>query len=202
MSSYIDILLLKADIGIGDTADDALLQLAIDAASAFIDQYTGRSFTAEVGATKYFLPTSASLLLLSPDIRTITSVATDSRGDGTYATTLTSGTHFLPLPFQSLPDAGMYSSLSIMGNSSLSFGTGQRVKVVGDWGYTVGGVAPAAIQKACLIQAGRLFQRKNAPFGILQTVDLGQFTRISKLDPDVEMILRPYKAASRSWVMV
>jgi hypothetical protein len=202
MSAYIDILLLKSAIGIGDSNDDALLQQSIDAASAWIDQYTGRSFTAEAAATKYFYPTSATLLNLSPDLRTVITVHVDTSGNGTYATALTNGTHFLPMPLQSLPDAGIYSSLSILGNSSLSFGTGQRVRVVGDWGYVVGGQPPATIQRACLIQAARYFKRKEAPFGVLQTTDLGQFTRLSKLDPDVEMLLKPYKTASQSWLMV
>lgn len=202
MPAYVDIMWLKSDMDISDDDSNSLLQLAIDAASAFIDQYTGRSFTAETAATKYFYPTSPTVLNLSPDIRTITTVHVDTQGNGGYATALTNGTHFLPMPLNPLPDAGIYTSLSILGNSSLSFGVNQRVRVVGDWGYVVGGQAPAAIQKACLIQAARLFKRREAPFGILQNTDLGTFTRMSKLDPDVQMLLTPYKAARLAWLLV
>lgn len=202
MTSYVSLTDMKLLLGIGDTNDDTPLQLALDAATAWIDQFTGRSFVAEAGATKYFYPTNPNLLTLSPDIRTITSVAVDSRGDGTYATSLTNGTHYQPMPFQGIPDSGIYSSLQILGNSSQSFGTAQRVKVVGDWGYVVGGQAPAPVRLACQMQATRWFMRKDAPFGILQSVDLGQFTRLGKLDPDVEALITPYKAGSRCWVMV
>lgn len=201
--SYTALTDMKLLLGIGDDADDTPLQLALDAATAWIDQFTGRSFVGETGATKYFYPTNPTLLQLSPDIRTITSVATDSRGDGTYATTLTSGTHYQPMPFQGIPDSGIYSSLQILGNSALSFGTAQRVKVVGDWGYVVGGQAPAPVRLACQMQATRWFKRaKEAPFGILQSTDLGTFTRLGSLDPDVEALVTPYKAGARKWAMV
>lgn len=201
--AYVALAELKLLLGIGDTASDIPLQLALDAATAWIDQFTGRSFAAETGATKYFYPTNPNLIQLTPDIRTVTSVAVDNRGDGTFATTLTSGTHFLSMPFQSRPDAGIYSSLHILGNSSLSFGVAQRVRVIGDWGYVVGGQAPASVRQACEIQAARLYKRATeAPFGILQSTDLGTFTRLTAVDQDVKALLTPFKAAALAWIMV
>jgi hypothetical protein len=194
MSAYVDLLLLKTALGIGDDDDNALLQLAIDAASALINEWTGRSFTAETAATKYFYPDSPNVLTLTPDIRTLTSVAVDSRGDLTFATSL-AATDYLLQPVQPFPDAGVYSQLVIAPNSSKAFYQGFQVKVIGDWGYTLGGVAPVAVQQACLLQASRIFKRREAPFGILQTTDLGQYTRISKADPDVEALLAPYRSA-------
>lgn len=203
MASYADLALLKAALAIGTTESDTLLQLALDAATTFIDQYTGRSFAGEAGATKYFVATDPNTLTLSPDIRVVTSVATDDRGDLSFSTTLAS-TDYRLLPLQSFPDAGIYSRLHIAGNSSKSFGCGQQVKVIGDWGYVVGGAAPEAIQQACLIQAGRIFKRREAPFGILQQTDLGTYARISAADPDVVALLDPYKVTTKSpgWVIV
>jgi len=202
-SSYATLAWLKTALQIADESDDSPLQLALDAATALIDQWTGRSFRDEAGATKYFWATSPNILELRPDIRTITSVAVDTNGDLTFATTL-AATDYLLAPLMPLPDTGIYTRLRIAPLSSRSFPQDRQVRVVGDWGYTVDGDAPAPIRQACLIQAERLFKRaREAPFGILQTTDLGQFTRISQADPDVMALIDPYKGAvAGEWVAV
>jgi hypothetical protein len=56
-------------------------------------------------------------------------------------------------------------------------------------------VLPNVIREAGLLQAGRLFKRQSATFGIatVGTVDGGQGMRLlAKLDPDVELLLSPY----------
>lgn len=201
MAGYTDLLVLKATIGATNDADDAALQLAIDAASRMIDQYTGRTFTAETAATKYFFPTSYTFLDLTPDIRTVTSVAVDNVGDLTFATSLAS-TDYLKLPLNPLPDSGIYNALQISAISSKVFYVGQQVKVIGDWGYTVNGYAPSVIEQACLLQASRLFKRRESPFGILQSVDLGTYTRISNVDPDVKALVMQYRHPAKLLVMV
>ncbi len=201
MTAYAALATLKLDVGISDANDDALLQLALDAATTWIDQYTGRSFVGETGATKYYYPTASRYLDLTPDIRTVTSINTDINGDGTFTDSF-AATDYLLAPLNPEPDAGIYSRIEITPLSAKSFTPNRRIKVVGDWGYTVSGAAPPSIQKACLIQASRLFKRKEAPFGILQTTDLGQFTRISALDPDVKALLDPYRASTKVWVVV
>lgn len=199
--SYADLPLLKAAMQIADEGDDSLLQMALDAASALIAGWTGRSFAAETGATKYFYPTSAGVVDLAPDIRTVTSVAVDTVGDLTFATTLAS-TDYQLWPLNPRPDAGIYSALRVAPLAAHYWTAGRQVRVVGDWGYVVGGVAPMQVQQACLIQAERLFKRaREAPFGILQSTDLGQFTRISAMDPDVLALVAPYKGGT-AWVAV
>lgn len=201
MVAYASLALLKTHMGIGDTTDDALLQKALDTATLWIDQYTGRSFAGETGATKYFYPTNSRYLDLTPDIRTVTSVAVDEDGDLTFGDVFAS-TDYLLTPLNPEPDAGIYSRLEIAPLSGKSFLGRRQVRVVGNWGYTVGGVAPANIEYACLLQATRLFRRRDAPFGILQTTDLGQFTRISAMDADVKNLLDPYKSGVKAWVIV
>lgn len=200
MAGYTDLLVLKATIGATNDSDDAALQLAIDAASRMIDQYTGRSFTAETAATKYLYPRSYTDLDLVPDIRTVTSVAVDTVGDLSYSTTFAS-TDYIKLPLMPFPDSGIYNRLQIAPTSSQLFYPGLQVKIVGDWGYTISGYAPAVVEQACLLQASRLFKRRESPFGILQSTDLGTYTRISKADPDVMALLQVYRHPSRVWVM-
>lgn len=203
MASYADLALLKAHLSASSDGaanftpeDEALLQLCLDAATGMIDQFTGRTFRAETAATKYFTATDYDILTLTPDIRTVTSVAIDDDGDLSFGTVLAS-TDYWKLPLQPYPDAGIYSQIKLSPRSSQAFAPDYQVKIVGDWGYVVNGAAPMPVQEACLLQAARLYNRRSAPFGILQTVDLGQFTRISKTDPDVQMLLSPYRAVAR-----
>lgn len=199
--SYADILYLKSQLGISDTADDALLQRALNAASLWIRRWTGRSFEAETAVTKVFYPSNSRYLDLSPDIRTLTTIEVDVNGDGSYTDDFAASDYIL-LPLTPEPDAGIYSRVEIASLSGKSFPSRRRVRITGDWGYVVDGVAPEDVQAACLLQAGRLFKRgKEAPFGVLQTTDLGQFTRISTMDPDVKALLDPYKSGTKHWIV-
>jgi len=204
MASYADLDLLRAHLSASSdgaanfTADDTvLLQKCLDAATGMIDFFTGRKFVAESAATKYFQASCYESLDLTPDIRTVTSVTVDKLGDLTYTLTLAANTDYWLEPLQGFPDSGIYNRIVIAPRSSQAFYPGYRVKVIGDWGYVVGGLAPAMVVQACLLQAARLYNRRGAPFGILQTVDLGQFTRISTVDPDVMALLKPYRAVAR-----
>lgn len=199
--SYADLATLKFHLSASSDgtasftdADNVLLQLCLDAATSLIDRHTGRTFAAEDAATKYFIPTCADTLDLTPDIRSVDSITVDNDGDLSFGLTLSASDYWL-LPVQSYPDSGIYSQVAIAPRSSQAFTVGYQVKVIGDWGYVVDGEAPAPVREACALQAARLYARRGAPFGILQSVDLGQFTRISKADPDVMALLAPYRAA-------
>jgi hypothetical protein len=205
MASYADLGLFKSYIeaSADDTSQDGLMQYALDAATGFIDTYTGRSFRAETAVAKRFTPLSPNYLDLIPDIRSVTTVKLDDDADFTFGTTLAASDYYL-LPLVPLPDAGIYQRLQIAPTSSMAFtwsGTTQ-VEITGDWGYVVNGAPPATIITACLLQASRLFSRRGAPFGVLENTDIGQFTRIGTMDPDVKALLSPYKASSAAWVMV
>lgn len=60
--------------------------------------------------------------------------------------------------------------------------------------------APSPIRQATLLQASRLFVRKNSPYGIAGSPDMGSELRLlAKLDPDVEVLVRPYRL--QWWVL-
>ena len=48
-------------------------------------------------------------------------------------------------------------------------------------------------EQAALLQAARLYKRKDAPFGVAGAGALGQVVAISDLDPDVRMMLFPVR---------
>lgn len=184
-----------------DTADDAGLQLALDASTRQIDAYCGRTFTSEVGATKLYYPSSATVLEVV-DLVSVTSLASDSHGDRTFVTTFTPDQYEL-LPYQDAAGAPAvrYQVVHIWGNSSRSFTPGYLVQVVGDFGYLENGAAPAEVRQANLIQAARLWKRRETPLGILSNTDLGTFERLSKSDPDVAALLAGY-SRTQDWVLV
>lgn len=206
--SYADLASLQAWMSAGDDSsvtftgdDEAALQLLLDAATTWIQQYTGRSFAAETGATKYFYATAPGSLAL-PAIRTLTSLAYDSNGNGTFSTALTQGTDFYLTPLNPQPDAGIYTGVRVYPYSSRGFYGQYRVRVIGNWGYTINGQAPPNVQQACVLLASRWWARKGAPLGIIQNTDIGTFRSLQKSDADVESLLVPYTAPAREWSLV
>lgn len=195
MTSYSTLSDLKAYLSITDVNSDQQLLRVLEAASLWIDSYTGRVFAKDAAdTTRTFYPNNDGTVSV-PDLVSVTSLKTDSQGNHGFNTTLTVNTDYELLPLDGPP----YDTVRIWPTSSKSFAPGRLVQIVGKFGYAVGTGAPAAVQQACLILAARYFKRAEAPFGILQTVDLGQFTRISKEDPDVISLLAPYRV---SWVAV
>jgi len=52
---------------------------------------------------------------------------------------------------------------------------------------------PGPIQEACLIQASRLFRRKDAPFGMVGSPEMGYSAIIGRLDPDIALAINDYR---------
>jgi hypothetical protein len=62
--------------------------------------------------------------------------------------------------------------------------------VTGTWGYSA--TPPQAVADACVILAARYYKRKDAPFGVVGTPELG-FMRVTPRDHDVLALLMPFK---------
>jgi hypothetical protein len=76
---YVTLAQVKQYLGITGTSEDALLTRLIDAASAAIDRYTGRRFTAST-ATRQIRREHivGDVFLLPDDLRALTQVVTDT----------------------------------------------------------------------------------------------------------------------------
>lgn len=187
-NGYATLAEIKARLGIptADTADDTVLEAVIEAASRAIDNETGRVFYATT-ATKYFRADDGDLLFI-PDLLSVTTLKTDSDGDRTYETTWATTDYDLE-PYNDAP----YTRIRLTPSGRYSFPTHAKgVEIAGSWGYNATGSYPDAINEACLILASRLFKRKDAPFGVAGTAEMGQL-RIGKTDPDVAGLLYPYR---------
>jgi hypothetical protein len=187
---------LKQSLAITDAASDVDLERALDAASRWIDEYTGRVFHLQTAQTKDYYPSGTDVVRVA-DLVAVTTIHVDTAGNRTYSTALSPADYELwPLggpPYQEVrmwPLAG-----------TRSFSPGRRVRIVGTFGCVVDGAAPVAVREATLILASRYYKRGEAPFGVLASVDLGQFERITREDPDVVSLLGPWRLTS-NWVLV
>lgn len=173
---------LKARLDIENTDMDAILEQIIEAASRQVDGWCRRTFT-DGDAVRSLTADSGCLMILPEDLFEITSIAVDRDGDGVYETpweTTDVDTQPYPGPYQVLRP-----------RNGKSFPTHRyAVQVTGLWGF--GGDVPPAIREATLLQAARLYKRKDAPFGIAGTADHGQLQTISKIDPDVKELIAPF----------
>jgi hypothetical protein len=198
---YATVAELRSYVGIpaGDTTDDTLLTLALDASTEAIDAYAGRKFTADAAAvTRYYTAISSDLVRID-GIQTTTdlAVAVDDDGDGTYETTLTRDTDYRLEPPNAPADGRPWTGLAAFGTRR--FPTRSRAgRVTARFGWTT---VPAAVKQACLLQASRLFKRKDAPFGIAGSLEMGSEMRLlAALDPDVQAVLQPFRVGW--WVVV
>jgi len=176
-------------IPVSDTVDDALLELAINAASRDIDQATERQFFS-ASATRIYTPRD-SYITDTDDIVSVTTIKTSTAADGVFDTTWTATDYQLePLngiagglavPFDSIRAVGDYT-FPISGQEA-------TVQVVGTFGFSA---VPVAIEQAAVLLASRIFKRNDSPGGVMGFGDIG-VVRVSRIDPDIDRLIMPYK---------
>jgi hypothetical protein len=184
---------LKAQLGIEvtDTSRDALLDKALTSASRGIDRATGRRFWLDAAATartyrlhQRVVHEEDGDVLLVDDIGSITGMTVESAsaGGGTY----TAVTGYETTPDNALADGypvtGLLRPNSIWGTSFT------RIRVTAKFGWPA---VPDDIAQACLIQASRLYKRKDSPEGVMGSAEWG-VVRLSRRDPDVWNLIEPY----------
>lgn len=180
---------LKARLGITDSQDDSVIAAVLAAVSREIDDWTGRRFYA-ASETRYYTADSSELLWLD-DVLSISSLATDEAGDRTYATAWSASYYDLE-PYNAALQGKPYSRLRARTGAFPL--THRGVKVIGSFGYA--STTPPVIKEACLIQSSRIFRRRDAPLGVVGAPDIGQIILRGQLDPDVKVMIQPYRLIS------
>ena len=198
VNGYATLAELKTYIGLSGSGQDTNLENAINGASRQIDAITGRFFYQTSSDIKYFTPDNA-LFLIVPDISTPSGliVQLDDNDDGTHEKTITVDTDFYlkPLDAGNQIDGEEFSPITELAildtRSSERFDPTivKHVKVTAQWGFSA---VPKSIKQACLIQALRLFKRKDAPFNILGNEQTGQIELFNKFDPDARELIKGY----------
>jgi hypothetical protein len=186
-----------------DVYDDIILTSVLTAASRSIDQATNRQFGISDN-TEAFTYTmlegrrfnDQSERFYSPavyrsplkyhqeidDLMTTSGLIIQTGPDMNTLTTITDYTLF---PYNAAPKGRPWTEIHINQRP------GEVTTVTAKWGWTA---IPETIKAATLIQAARFFKRRDAPFGIAGSPDMGSELRLlSKLDPDVAVMVVPYK---------
>lgn len=182
--AYATVPQLKAYVSIpdDDTVDDTELAGKIVAASRSIDQHTRRQFgqVDELEARTYTAHARVGGAL----------VVVDDVVDTTGLAVMVDGAAVTPdrlWPSNAVLKGGAFMRLWLPIGTSCAT---DAVEVTALWGWPA---VPPTILEATLLQASRLFKRRDAPFGVAGSPDLGSEIRLlAKVDPDVAVMLKPY----------
>ena len=194
-NGYCTLTQIKAAVRITDAVDDALLEMAVESASRMIDAECDRNFYSSGTATRDFIPND-DYTVDTDDLTTIVSVKLDDAGELTFPITLaTTDYQKEPVNQRVSGNAFPITRLRMIGDYLLPiWGKQATVRIEGVYGFTP---VPIQVVQATAIQASRIFKRLDSPLGIAGYGDLGAI-RVGKVDPDVSMLIRPFKKIAAS----
>ena len=189
-NEYADLSVLKTSLGLEDDDDsrDVLLAAALASASRSIDTACGRRF---------WLDTEASARTYNPSGRTVCGedgerlLIDDAGVAPTLVETGAAGSWTALTGYETGPDNALARSRPIVSllHGTASWGRGPtRVRITAQWGWPS---VPDEISQATVIQASRLFKRKDSPEGVTGSAEWG-VVRLSRRDPDVWALIEHY----------
>lgn len=187
---------LRSFIADGTTSSENELSLAIETASRSVDRACNRQFgKADEVESRWYEASFDSRSAFGPqrrwtvdvdDIMTTTALVVEL-GDG-LTVTGEPLTGVIPTPINAVANGKPWTKLLLP--QSASIGSNRQVRVTGLFGWTA---VPDAIKLATMIQASRLFARRQSPFGILGSPETGGELRLlERLDADLMTSVRPY----------
>ena len=194
-NGYCTLTQIKAATKITDNIDDTLLEMAVEAASRMIDAECDRNFYSGGTATRDFVPND-SYTVDTDDLTSIVSVKLDDSGNLTFPVTLALKDYQTePVNQKVSGNPFPITRLRMIGEHLLPiWGKQATVRIEGVWGFTP---TPIQVTQACVLQAGRIFKRNDSFLGVAGFGDMGA-VRVGKVDPDVAMLIRPFKKIAAS----
>lgn len=186
---------LKEKLGIeaSDTTRNTLLTSALASASRSIDKTTGRRFWLDPAlVARTYNPRGKVVCdddgetLLVDDIGSATGLVVETGPAAGPWTTVTG--------YETTPDNAFVNGRAITGllrpGSTWAWqrGSTTRVRVTARFGWPA---VPDDITEAAMIQASRLYKRKDSPEGIIGSAEWG-VRNLSRRDPDVWALIEPY----------
>lgn len=197
--SYAQLAVLKETLGIlpSDTTRDAILLAKLDAASRSVEKYCdGRRFyLATVASARTFATRRVVCLRDGTQRLPIDDVGfatmTVEIGDGSTYTTITD--------YETHPDNALAKGepIEALVSTGTQWSSNRRIRVTARWGWPA---YPTAVVESTLLQASRLYRRKDSPEGVAGSAEWG-LVRVPNLDPDVKALLMnaglatPFRAA-------
>lgn len=197
---YITLAELKEHLKVEVMTFDAKLVNVITSVSRWIDNHCERHFyqdgTAGSEVARVFDSADSRLLKLGVfnDLVSVTEVATDDDRDGTFETVWAASDYQpLPLnpdaapettPFREIRSTGTRTFPQVLRTSPVGL-----IRITGVWGWPA---VPETVREACLMQAARIFKRREAPEGVLGFDQFGTVRVSGRPDPDVQANLAAY----------
>lgn len=178
---------------IDEPDNDTQIENVIEAVSRTIDQVLTkrrgvmtRFYTTASDETRIYRARFEDLCVID-DLLTVTSVKTDTTGDGTYDTTLTAYRQ-LPVNNGLDTDEPSYALGINPGGTSFSL-LPYGVEVVGTFGFSTEAAQPDAINEACFLAASRLWARRDSLFGLSGTTAIANDAVEDAIIKDPEIML-------------
>lgn len=168
----------------------ALLQRALGATSRGIERFCGQRFWQDSSVqTRVYRPDLIDIAWTAPiSTRTGLIIATDTGGDGTYATTWATTDYELQ-PLDADADGDAYAWWRIHAVDRYMFpttGKAAPLQVTARFGWSE---IPADVNQACIIRAAAIFKRKESVAGITGFDGFGAVRISRRRDPDVAELL-------------
>lgn len=191
MDVYVPLPMLKAALTMKGTVEDRddLLQLALDAAHEAVDGHCGRRFGLDEAVSARTYELDGTLIrepdgdrVLVDDIGAVAGLIVEYGSDTAGWTVITTSS-------RSRPDNAITRGRPV---TSLRYAAGAipwsvaaEARVTAKWGWPA---VPNKVKQATLLEAMRLYKRKESPEGVLGVAEWGPL-RVSRVDPDVEKLL-------------
>jgi hypothetical protein len=167
--------------------------------SRAIDNACQRTFFQQAAQARTFVTQSAAMLTLGAfnDLVSVTTLKFDRDGDGVFEETI--GASNFGLLDSDFPETGPYTAVELYNQTWYPIpggtaGTGRKMltQITGTWGWPA---VPAQVKQACRLQVARVMKRQESPLGVAGFGEFG-VVRVSRLDPDIDAMLQPYKLLS------
>lgn len=171
-----------------DTSRDEQLMAALAAASRGIDRATGRRFWLDDSPAPRVFRLDGRVacqadgdLLLVDDVGSAAGLVVETGSGATWA---------VVTDYESQPDNALADGRPITGflRSGAWGSYTTRVRVTARFGWPA---VPDEVTEASLIQATRLYKRKDSPEGIIGSAEWG-VRNLSRRDPDVWALIEPF----------
>lgn len=180
---YVSVSDLKSYARIPDAVDDTQVAYAVSAASRAVDRHTNRQFglLAAPQARKYTARWDSRRCKYVVEIDDLMTAG------GLVVATDNTITDYSLQPSNADLNGTPWTQIILNTGGTR---TEDGVTVTAQYGWTT---VPVAIQQATLLQASRFLARREAPFGIAGSPDVGSELRLlAAVDPDVAVVLGPY----------
>lgn len=178
-------------LNFSNTDHDTILESVIEGVSRAIDNWCGRHFYS-ASETRYYTAKDPYCVRVH-DIASVSglTIQTDIDGDGVFENTLLS-TDYNLAPYNALLENWVFTKIekTPLGLNTFPL-TRKGVKVTASFGWAS---IPKPINRACVLQAERIFKRYTTPLGQAGATAIGTIVMtMPAIDKDVISLIEPYK---------